>query len=155
MAHRGRSYPVDFRRDFNFNGDVSVASPNPDRWRIVIHSGVTPPYPVDGAVFTCVPAGFVPPDQYTWLSPQQLISGLHYFVRVLHNFPALPDTIRRGTFQLETAERALVAAWDNRLNSRTEPYAFVSSEAHTFFRDSGLFPRGGTFQLSSTSPVGY
>jgi len=155
MAHRGKHYPVDFRRDFNLNGDISVPSPNPHRWRVTIHSGVIPPYPVDGAVFICVPVGFVPPDQYTWISPKQVIGGLHYFVRVLHNFFFLPDTIRNGSFQLETDERALVAAWRNNHGSRTEPFAYISSEASTFFRDTVLFSRGGSFQLSATDPVGY
>jgi len=155
MAHRGKHYPVLIRRDFNFNSDISIANPLPARWRVVVHSGVTPTYPIDGAIFVCVPNGFVPPDQYTWLSPKQVISGLHYFVRVLHNFPALPDTIRRGTFQLETDEHSLVAAWANRNDSRRDPFAFISTEANTFFLDHGLFTHGGQFHASSTDPVGY
>jgi len=155
MAHRGHAYPVNFRRDWNFNGDISIASPIPDRWRVVIHSGITPPYPIDGSVFICLPIGFLPPDILQWQSAVQTIGGFQWQLTAQDFFFGLPDTNRIASWQLQRADKGLVAAWRPRHEDRRDPFAFVSSEASTFFLDTSVFTHGGHFHASSTDPVGY
>jgi len=71
------------------------------------------------------------------------------------SFNALPDSTRFATWQLFRLDKTLVAAWHPRNADRRDPFAFVSSEANTFFIDHSVFPRGGFFHTSTTDPVGY
>lgn len=155
MAHKGRKYPVDFRRDWNRNADISITSPNPDRWHVVLHSGVTPPYPIDGSVFVCLPVGFTPPDEIVWRSAVQSIGGFQWWLDAHDQFIALPDANRVALWQLHRLDKDLVAAWHPRLPDRSDPWRFISTEANTIFTDTTVFPRGQFFYNSSTSPVGY
>jgi len=143
------------RRDFNFNSDISVPNPLPDRWRVVVHSGVIPTYPIDGAVFTLLPFGYVPVGDFHWVSAVQTIGGFQWRMDAICSFLALPDTRRTASWQLFRLDKNLVAAWRPRHEDRKDPFAFVSSEASTFFLDTSVFAHGGQFHASSTDPVGY
>jgi len=155
MAHRGRPYPVDFRRDYNQNCDVSIPRPNAARYRVVIHSGVVPTYPIDGTVFVPERAVYIPVNLLKWTSARVTVGGFQWWVEIDQIFPFLPDTKRTALLTLFRSDRSNVASWAYRAPSYDDPLQFISTEANTSGLDPFVFPRGGSFQNSTTTPIGY
>lgn len=155
MAHIGRRYPVAFRRDWNKNSDISNPNAFPLHWRVTLHSGVTPTYAVDGAVFVLGPDVFQPPDELRWFSATQSIGGFNWqLVALLHWFN-LPNTIFTTTWELLRSDRGLVAAWKPGPPSYDNPFGVVSGFAQTTFNDFAVFPRNSFFYNSTTNPAGH
>ena len=155
MAHRGRRYPVAFRRDWNQKSDISNPAAHALHWRVTVRSGVSPPYGVDGSVFVCGPDVYVSPNELRWQSPVQHVSGFDWRLTVFATYPFIPDTKLTGQWQLERMDRGRVAFWVNHSPSYLDPWSFESGFAKTLQLDGIVFPRGGFFENSVTTPVGH
>jgi hypothetical protein len=155
MAHKGRHYPVAFRRDFNYRSDVSSTTAFPRHWTVVLHSGAVPVYPIDGATFVCGGDMFVAPDELRWESPVQHVAGFNWQLTALLQFFQLPDSILTAHWQLQRLDKGLVSSWVTSPPDYFNPFGFSGVFARTLFNDFTVFPRGSFFYFSSTNPTGY
>jgi hypothetical protein len=155
MAHKGRLYPVAFRRDFNFHCDIRSTTTLPLHWRATLHSFVVPPYPIDGSIFVCGGDVFIPPDKLRWQSAVQPVGGFDWRLTAILQFVQLPDTILKSHWELERLDKGLVAAWETSPPDYFNPFGFSGLFAKTLFNDFTVFPHGSFFYNSSTSAVGY
>lgn len=155
MAHRGRLFPVNFRRDFNQGGDISNVNAIAESYRIVIHTGVVPAQPIDGTVWIVTPTAMENPVYLKWLSERRLFQGFHLQLSVFCGFPNNPDTVLQAQFRFDTTERGRAAEWNLGFpGSYTAPF-ILGPGASTGVVDPAVFPRGGQFQNSLATPVGY
>lgn len=155
MAHRGRPYPVAFRRDFNQYSNIANGHAFPLKWHVVVHSGVVPVYPLDGSVWVCGPDVYIPDGLLQWSAPVQHIAGVDYQLRVQLLYTNLPDSLLVAHFLFVTNPTGYGFYWIPREPVRDDPFSFVSGEARTFDLDHTLYPRGGFFQNSNWAAVGY
>jgi len=155
MAHRGRLYPVAFRRDFNYNSDISNVSTLAREYLITLKSGVIPPYVVDGATFHLTP--LPQPDAATlaWGQTDVDIGDFLWSIRLRVDFPELPDSWLRATWFLFKFE-FLVSSWRGVPKSRDNPLdaGNLLTQA-VLFTDFATFPLGANFNFSLATPAGY
>jgi hypothetical protein len=155
MAHRGRHFPVNFRRDFNQNCDISNVNAAAETYRVVVHSGVLPPYPIDGTVFICTPTVSPASAELRWLSELKFVGGFNWQLLGILIFPFVPDTKLSFSWTMLRIGRGSVAQWFYHSPSYNDPFTFESGFAKTVNVDAGVFPRGAFFENSTTTPVGY
>lgn len=155
MAHRGRTYPNHFRRDFNFNSDVS----NPERYAkgytVTLDSGVRPGYIVDGHTFLVQEIAGPDPGTIAWLSPSQRIGIWDWQLRLHVSFFNLPTDDRRPTWFLER-DAILVSSWRGNFDHQENAVVGGSPLSGTvIFTDELTFERGANFNFSITDPTRY
>lgn len=155
MAHRGRLYPVAFRRDFNFQCNVQSTTAFPKVWDVVLHSGVAPGYIVDGERFICQEIIGPNPATITWLSPARTIGIWFWQLRVNLSFWALPDSDLQSTWILQR-DAIDVSRWRRIHSDRFNPIGFpIGLYSEVLFTDTTTFDRGADFNHSLTNPQGY
>lgn len=119
MAHKGKTWPVLFRRDLNLNVET-----NDDGWsnRVIV---TYPVLPTGFAGFwslshwDCGPGGFLPPNLIEWKSELALKFGLHWFTRLEVAINNGIDYTRILT--LNTIEFGVTAKWLILLNHWMQP----------------------------------
>lgn len=155
MAHKGRLYPVHFRRDFNFQCDVSSLRVLPKVWTNTLSSGEFVPYIIDGRTFVCQEVAG--PDDHTiaWLSPAAMYGIWLWQLRLHVSFWQLPDSDLQATWILQR-DAIDVARWRGVQSDRYDPVnpgRLISWQQP--FLDFTTFPHGGNFNNSRFGPVGY
>jgi hypothetical protein len=155
MAHRGRRYPVHFRRDWNQNGDISNAFAIAENYRLVLHLGPGVGGPLEGAVF--VLTGTTMPNTATlqWRSENRRLGTFDYFVIQQSVFGNLPDTILESFGDLYTVQRGHAAGWRFCANSRLEPFKYDPPAGATVVYDTVTVPATAKIEYSRTTPIGY
>lgn len=155
MAHRGRTYPNHFRRDFNYFCDVSNPTHYAKAYTIKLDSNVVPPYIVDGQFFTLVEVAGPDPTRIAWLSNARTIGIWLWQLRCDVQFFNLPTDERRPTWVLER-DAIKVSSWRGNFDLQTNA---VSGGRPLFgsvlLTDFTTFPAGANFNFSTVTPVGY
>lgn len=155
MAHRGRFFPVNFRRDFNANCDISSTTALAQAYTIELHSGTVPPYAVDGAVFVLNPTDPPSADALEWLSDVSVIAGHEYQLRLFVQIVQTVDVLLRATWRL-SKDDFVVSQWRGVDKSRVDPLERGTLLTwQVDFTDFGAFPNGANFNFSHSGPVGY
>lgn len=155
MAHRGRLYPVHFRRDFNRNCSIAGTAGFAKAYAVTLHSGTLPAYIVDNERFECVEVAG--PDNATiqWLSPARTIGINFWQLRILVSFWQLPDSQLQSTWILER-DAIVVSKWRPVPFSYDEPLRkrpFLPGQV--LFTDETTFERGADFNASTYVAIGY
>lgn len=155
MAHRGKYYPVAFRRDFNFNCDIRSTTALADSYEITLHSGVTPPYGVEGFLFflSTLPM----PDERTlaWGCTDVEVDDELWSIRLRVEFSALPEAWLTATWFLFRSG-FLCSSWRGVPRSRENPLdAGNLITQQVLFTDFSTFPSGADFNHSRTVAHGY
>lgn len=155
MAHRGRLYPVHFRRDFNPNTSAKTPGAWPKGWRTTLHSGVAPPYIVDGHTFDLQEIAGPNVSTIAWLSPAVMLGLWLWQVRFHISFWQLPDTPTQPTWFLER-DAIVVSSWRGIHSSRSNEISSHNQLAwEVLFTDFTTFPAGANFNFSNVNTIGY
>lgn len=155
MAHRGKFFPVNFRRDFNANCDIRSTTALAQAYTIELHSGTSPGYAVDGSVFVLNPTDQPSPDALEWLSGVSVIAGHEYQLRLFVQIVQTVDVLLRATWRL-SKDDFVVSQWRGVDSSRFDPLAKGTIGTwQVDFTDFGAFPQGANFNFSHSSAVGY
>jgi hypothetical protein len=155
MAHRGRRYPVHFRRDWNQNSDISNPFVLAESYRLVLHTGPSGSSILDGAVFVLTPTTTFSIAVLQWLSSNRHLGGFDYYVIQQSVFGNLPDTILESFADLYTVQRGHAAGWRFCANSRTEPFKYDPANGATVIYDPVTCPATAKLEYSRTTPIGY
>src|SRR6476619_3563545 len=113
MAHRGRLYPVNFRRDFNQGSDVSNTRSLAHDYQITLDSNTSRGYPVDGQSFVCSPT--VSPDvrDLRWLSDVRHLGNFDWQLSIRARLIDVPDTRLQSFMELARLDVGPVARWQS------------------------------------------
>lgn len=155
MAHRGRFYPVAFRRDFNARCDISSTTALADSYEITLHSGVIPPYGVEGFLFFLDQLPM--PDNHTlaWGCTDVEVADELWSIRLRVEFSELPDTILLGTYYLFRSG-FLCSSWRPVPDGdRFNPLGPATLHSEVLYTDFGTFPNGANFNFSRAIAHGY
>lgn len=155
MAHRGRTYPNHFRRDFNTFCNAGVPQRYAKGYTIKLDSGYRPPYLVDGEEFHLQEIAGPDPATIAWLSPARAIGIWFWQVRCHVSFFNLPTDDRRPTWFLER-DAILVSSW----RTIPDPQHNVVAEGsplfgQVLFTDFTTFENGANFNFSTTAVTRY
>lgn len=155
MAHRGRTYPNHFRRDFNTFCDVSNPNRYAQSYNCTLNSRATPPYIVDGQRFECLEVAGPSPTDIQWLSVARTIGIWLWQLRCIVSFFNLPTAERRPTWILQR-DAIDVARWRGDIDPQSN---FVGGGAFPgqvpLFLDVTTFDHGANFNYSFVDPVRY
>lgn len=155
MAHRGRFYPVHFRRDFNANCDIRSISAFAKKYAIRLHSGTSPGYVVDGEQFILQEIAGPDASTIAWLSPSRTIGIWDWQLRLLVSFPHLPDALLQATWFLYR-DVIVVSSWRPIEFDRFNPLESNTQLTwQVLFTDFTTFDRGANFNFSTLNAVGY
>src|SRR5215471_17371132 len=122
MAHRGRRYPVHFRRDYNQGGNIAAPWVLAENYHVPLFSIYPfPPAPV-GTDFVCPGQPVSGVSDPTWLSDPVANSGHLWQLRITVYFSALPDSILRSRLELSRLDVGLVLQWRNGEGSYSNPF---------------------------------
>lgn len=155
MAHRGKYFPVNFRRDFNANCDIRSTTALAQAYTTTLHSGTSPGYDVDGAVFVLNPADPPGPDALEWLSGVSVIADHEWQLRLFVQIIRTVDVLLRATWRL-SKDDFVVSQWRGVDSSRFDPLERGTLLTwQVDFTDFGAFPQGANFNNSIAGPVGY
>lgn len=155
MAHRGRFFPVHFRRDFNRDTNAGLFTSFAQAYNVVLNSGVVPGYIVDGERFRVQEIAGPNPSTIAWLSPSRTIGIWDWQLRLLVSFWQLPDTQLQPTWILYR-DAIMVSSWRPILFSYNDPIRkppFLPGQV--LFTDETTFERGADFNNSLVSPAEY
>ncbi len=155
MAHRGKFFPVNFRRDFNANCDIRSTTALAQAYSVDLHSGVEPPYPVDGTHWIVRSIDQPNPSTVAWLSDLSDISGQTYQLRLWVEIIEPVGCILRVTWFLFKND-FLASSWRPNAGDRFDPFqSHFQPSWQVLFTDFATFPRGANFNFSSSGPTGY
>jgi len=155
MAHRGKFYPVAFRRDFNFNCDIRSISTLADSYEITLHSGVAPAYGVEGFLFFL--SQLPQPDERTlaWGCTDIEVDDELWSLRLRVEFLNPPECILRSTWFLFRSA-FLASSWRGNAGDRFDPLSGNSPLGwQVLFTDFATFPSGANFNNSVHRAHGY
>lgn len=155
MAHRGRFFPVHFRRDFNRDTNAGAFTALAQAYNVVLNSGVVPGYLVDGERFRCQEIAGPDPATLAWLSPARDIGIWFWQLRIHVSFWTLPDTQLRSTWFLER-DAIVVSSWRPIPTSYDDPIRkppFLPGQV--LFTDETTFEHGADFNNSIVTPAEY
>lgn len=120
-----------------------------------MHSGVVPPYIIDGATFHLQEVAGPDPQTIAWLAPGQTLGIWFWQVRLFVRYNNLPDTIMQATWFLER-DAIIVASWRRIHQSRVDPVTGGNMLTwETIFTDFTTFPAGATFNFSIVGATPY
>lgn len=155
MAHRGRTYPNAFRRDFNTFCDTSAPQRYAQAYDCKMDSGFVPPYLVDGHVFRLTEVAGPDPTTIAWLSPAIDIGIWFWQLRCYVQYYNLPTDDRRATWILQR-DAITVSIWRPNLDPRWNQVAGGRPLfGEVIFTDFTTFERGANFNFSLVTEVRY
>jgi hypothetical protein len=155
MAHRGRLYPVHFRRDFNHNADIRSTTTLAATYVTTLKSGLVPPTIVDGHTFRL--QDIAGPDDATvaWLSPLQHIGLWDWQCRLWVRIVRTVDVLLEATWFLER-DGILASSWRGVAADRFDPLASGNPLTwRVLFTNTAIFPIPPNFNYSVKSAEGY
>lgn len=155
MAHRGKYWPVHFRRDFNWNCDIRSLTAFPRDWTIIFNSHTSPGYLIDGERFILTEIEGPNPSTIAWLSASRTIGIWDWQVRLFVRFINLPDSVLQSEWILYR-DVIIVARWRRIFSDRFDPVTGGNPLTYqTLFVDVTTFPVGADFNYSTMHPTGY
>lgn len=155
MAHRGKYYPVNFRRDFNHNANIASTSALPECWRNDIRDFDPPQAPAGHTFIACPDPALPGMPVLGWISDWATVAGHEWRVRLQCDFPSLPDTLLRGRLFMDRRDVGLVAIWKRGDPDYFDAFNFNIFTQALLYWDPAVFTRAPQFQSSILSAVGY
>ena len=154
MAHRGKVYPVAFRRDWNLNVHTNRIGFAKD-YNFYYDSLTVGVWPgLVGAVFVCSEQPQSVPDLLEWASDYMPADGYLWRVRMQQRLTShAPATEQPSTF----VDRSDIGNVYEAVIRTAQPGSDFSQDlsAHTVFWDSSVYPVDPAIYLSSIQPKGY
>jgi len=155
MAHRGKDWPVLFRRDFNLNVQT-YRHGLAEKYRVQIPQFVFPDYPeLRNTDWFCGPGVLQPVADLTWSSPITVLSGRAWQVQMHGILSGTSLELFTPSWQLWLAS-ALTIAYELRAPDHTSDIPLTGAAGHVTFIDPSKFPSGpGSVGTVNVLPVRY
>lgn len=153
MPHRGRPYPVAYRRDFNLGLQTNNTGWAQSYEVTLRNLGPGPGGGLAGKPFVCGPDTFASPQSIFWTSAPEIMFG---FVFVVEARIAITDGIHidRNIFVIEAVNGVVLhLIYDDAQFSKTAGFPDVLW--HSVFQDQFFFPTPITRSDSTLFALGY
>jgi hypothetical protein len=155
MAHRGKDWPVLFRRDFNLNVQT-YRHGLAEKYHVQIPQFVFPDYPeLRNTDWICGTGLYDPPDRIAWNSPLTVLSGRTWQVQMHGTLSGAGLALFTPTWQL-WLNGALTITYELRAADHTTDIPISGAAGHVSFIDASKFPSGpGSVGTVTVFPLRY
>jgi hypothetical protein len=155
MAHRGKDWPVVFRRDFNLNSQT-YRHGLANRYDVGTQAFTFPDYPeLQNTVWDCGPGTLEPPARLAWLSNVRVLAGRSWQFRFYGTLSGAALEFFTPSWEL-WLNGAKILAYALRAPDHNSDVPINGLGGSITFQDPTKFPHGpGSVGFVTVSPVHY
>lgn len=155
MAHRGKLFPVHFRRDFSANANIQNPGVLAEGYDIILQGDNTVPSVVNGHLFHLSPVDQPDPASIQWRSETELLGGQDWDVILRVTIVQTVDVLLKAVWFLFRNE-FLASSWQSVPANRLFPVQRgPAAFGQVLFTAGDVFPHGANFNFSDWHPTGY
>jgi len=155
MAHRGKTWPVVFRRDFNLNVQT-YRHGLAEKYRVELPVFTFPDYPeLRNTQWTCGPGALEAPQSLAWLSVVTTLAGRNWQIRFYGRLSGTALDFFTPSWEL-WLNGVKIFSYAMRAADRSSDVPINGTMGSILFQAPGKFPSGpGSVGTVSVLPVNY